>query len=369
MEKERIVTDRKMAHKNGNNRKRTHPSIGLIGIGKVGAVVVHDLLEKYPNIHLNLTSRDPQTLRHLLPDMAQIEIEGKEVPVHETLERITVFETINGYVISPDQERKTLFDSDIIIVMARDRKGAKQANYFEDRTDEFALNKELIDTVLGPRLEPYSKKEGIVGVLTNPPELTSERLSQVSGIPRNRIVGITNSSTIRFRDAITRVIREDPRYKDKKLDLEEAVVIGEHGPTMVPVYSKGYVGAQSLTEIPGLNSIKIRRRIKNEIKEKPNISQAADVSAKNVYTPAKAVIETIDALLTGREMPMSAYDGECFITNMTHSVISEQTGRILCVTPNSRFLAKGGISSGEKRLYDRSKQVILEKMKQYKLIT
>ena len=243
------------------NGKEEKTKIGLIGVGKVGSLVLHDLLER-STAEFYITSGNPQILKFLLPDIATIEKDGEEVPIQETLKRITVFETINGYVIE-NCERKSLLDSDIIVIAAKSKqRGVNAVNYPRNRDEEFILNEKL-------------------GVFTNPPGLTCEKLAHCSGIPKNRFVGITSSSTLRFRDIVARVIEENEKFKNKQLNLEEAVVIGDHGSSMVPIYSKVFIGKERFNDLPELQYA--FRKIRKAIKEDPNKSQAANASAKQLY--------------------------------------------------------------------------------------
>ncbi len=339
--------------KNGKCERKLE--LGIIGVGKVGSLVVNQLLKKYPDININLNSRDDRYLRLLLPDMAKIEIDGREIPTNQTLSRLRVYETVDGKVTVGDS-KKRLLDSDIIILAARKYREA----YFKERSEEYLYNKELIDDI-GRRLEGFT---GVLVDLTNPLELTCERLAQISKIPREKIVGVAYSSTIRFRDALQSEIKKNSEFRNKKINLENAVVIGEHGANMVPIYHGVIIGDKRLSQIP--NTENMRRRIRKAVKKVPAESQSGDTSAKNIFVPSMAVVYTIEALLEGYQLPMSSFDGDCFITNKTRSVSLE--GKIERIEPIKKFLEKGSISNSERIKYKKAKEEIIKKLKKVGLI-
>jgi malate dehydrogenase len=131
-------------------------------------------------------------------------------------------------------------------------------------------------------------------IVTNPVDIMTYIAYKESGFPRNRVFGMGNIlDTLRFRSYIARelnVSREDTR----------ALVIGEHGDSMVP-----------LTEYACVSGIHISHLLTEEQIENvvhQTITSGADViklKGSTVYAPAAVIAIMADAVLRGRNRVMS----------------------------------------------------------------
>ena len=139
-------------------------------------------------------------------------------------------------------------------------------------------------------------------IVTNPVDVMTYVAFQESGFPRCCLFGMGNIlDTMRFRTYIANEIgvsREDTR----------ALVIGEHGDSMVP-----------LCEFASVSGIPITNFLTDEQIEKIEhltVTSGADViklKGSTIYAPAAVIAITADAIVTGRNRVMSVstcLDGE-----------------------------------------------------------
>lgn len=85
--------------------------------------------------------------------------------------------------------------------------------------------------------------DAVVIVVSNPLDEMTALFQQVSGFPRERVMGQAGMlDTARFQDKVATALDVSP------LDVE-AITLGSHGDTMVPVPSQVTVGGKPLTEV------------------------------------------------------------------------------------------------------------------------
>jgi malate dehydrogenase len=131
-------------------------------------------------------------------------------------------------------------------------------------------------------------------VVTNPVDIMTHLAFRESGFARSRVFGMGNLlDTLRFRSRIAmelNVSREDVR----------ALVIGEHGDSMVPLVEFAAVSGIPITHL--LDEQQIERIVKS------TISSGADVinlKGSTNYAPGAVIAIMADALLRGRNRVLS----------------------------------------------------------------
>jgi malate dehydrogenase len=149
-------------------------------------------------------------------------------------------------------------------------------------------------------------------MVTNPVDIMTYIAFKESDFPRNRLFGMGNIlDTMRFRTYIANeldVSREDA----------SALVIGEHGDSMVPLVEYASVSGIPITEL--LTEEQIEKIVHL------TVTSGADViklKGSTVYAPASAIAITADAILTGRNRVMSVstcLNGEYGFTNISIGV-------------------------------------------------
>lgn len=130
---------------------------------------------------------------------------------------------------------KDCSNADIVVITA----GAAQKPN-ETRLDLIKKNafiiKEIVQQVLA------SGFKGIFLIATNPVDVLTHYVKEITGFPSNKVIGSgTSLDTARLRNAIGDKIGVDPR------DVQ-VYVLGEHGDTQFPVWSHAYIGGLDLKE-------------------------------------------------------------------------------------------------------------------------
>ncbi len=133
-------------------------------------------------------------------------------------------------------------DADLVVITA----GANQAPG-ETRLDLVGKNVAIFKKIVGSIME--SGFDGIILVATNPVDILSYVTWQLSGLPKERVIGSgTILDTARFRYLLSDYFKVDSRNV-------HAYIMGEHGDTELPVWSHAQIGSVSVQKFLGLNSI------------------------------------------------------------------------------------------------------------------
>jgi len=133
-------------------------------------------------------------------------------------------------------------ESDMIIITAGLRRKPD-----EPRLALINRNVELFLDILGQVTAAGLKREAILLVVSNPVDVLTYLALRRLDLPSGQVIGLgTQLDTARFRSLIA-----------EKLDLPptqvSALILGEHGDSMVPIWSAAQVGGLPLERFPGWN--------------------------------------------------------------------------------------------------------------------
>ena len=144
--------------------------------------------------------------------------------------------------------------------------------------------------------------DAVMIVVTNPLDHMTTLAAEVSGFPRRRVMGQAgNLDTARFAHFIAEAAGADI------LEVE-ALTLGSHGETMVPVPSQCSVGGTPLTEVLDAATIdQLVERTRNGGAEIVALLR----SGSAYYAPSSAAAKMVRAVLTdsGEQMPVCAWLG------------------------------------------------------------
>jgi malate dehydrogenase len=243
--------------------------ITIIGAGKVGSAAAFEIL-RYKISDVVLIDNNENQAKGEALDMMQaapaIEFDGK---------------------IRGTSDFKHMQGSELVIVTAGLGRKPNMT-----RSDLMNTNAKIIKSIMKEvtRYAPDCK----LMIVTNPVDIMTYIAFQETGFPRSRLFGMGNIlDTMRFRTYIAnelKVSREDT----------SALVIGEHGDSMVP-----------LVEYASVSGVPITNLLTKEQIEKIvhfTITSGADVirlKGSTVYAPAAVIAIMADAILTGRNRVMS----------------------------------------------------------------
>jgi L-lactate dehydrogenase len=152
---------------------------------------------------------------------------------------------LHGASISADQRiRATTYEaipeSDVVCITAGLRRKPD-----ESRLDLINRNVELFLSILSSVKAAGLRKDAIILVVSNPVDVLTYLATAQLGLPSGQVIGLgTVLDTARFRSLIAEALKL-PATQVK------ALILGEHGDSMVPVWSSAQAAGLPLEKFPG----------------------------------------------------------------------------------------------------------------------
>jgi L-lactate dehydrogenase len=169
----------------------------------------------------------------------------------------------------------------------------------ESRLDLINRNVALFLGILESLRSAGLKKEAIILVVSNPVDILTQLAVEKSGLPESQVLGLgTALDTSRFSSLIASAL---------KLPATQvrAMILGEHGDTMVPIWSSATVGGFPLLKFPGVTPT-----FQTQLFERTQKSGAEVISRKGGagYAVGVAIREVIDSIALDRRriLPVSS---------------------------------------------------------------
>jgi len=261
--------------------------ISIIGAGKVGSAAAFDIL------------------RYRLGDVVLVDI-AENLAKGEALDMMQAAPAIefDGKVQGTNDYSKIEGSEVVIIVAGLSRKPGMT------RIDLMNKNGSLVRSIVKEVVKhaPACK----LMVVTNPVDIMTYVAYRESGFERNRVFGMGNIlDTLRFRSYIAQelnVSREDVR----------ALVIGEHGDSMVPLVEYASVSGIPVTQL--LQKRQIQKIVNQTV---TSGSDVIKLKGSTTYAPAAVIAIMTDAILRGRNRVMGAstyLDGEYGLSDVSIGV-------------------------------------------------
>lgn len=123
-------------------------------------------------------------------------------------------------------------DSDVVCITAGLRRKPD-----ESRLDLINRNTDLFVSILDQVKAAGLKSSAIVLVVSNPVDILTYVAAQRLGLPAQQVIGLgTQLDTIRFCSLISEAMKLPPTQT-------KALILGEHGDSMVPIWSSAAVGS------------------------------------------------------------------------------------------------------------------------------
>ncbi len=251
--------------------------ISIIGAGRVGSTAAFDILKD----HIDDV---------LLVDVFEELAKGEALDMMQAAPGIEFDGRIRG-----TKDFSEIKDSELVIVVA-----GKARKPDQTRTDLMNNNAKIIRSIVKD-IAKYAPDCKLM-IVTNPVDIMTYIARKESGLPANHVFGMGNIlDTQRFRTYIAQelnVSREDTN----------ALVIGEHGDTMVPLAEYA-----SISGIP-ITTLLTKEQINKIIQQ--TITSGADViklKGATIYAPSVAIATMADAVIHDRNRVISVStcpDGE-----------------------------------------------------------
>lgn len=169
------------------------------------------------------------------------------VDVNQELCEGQALDLLHGASILADQkitsgDMKSAGDSDCIVITAGLRRKPE-----ESRLDLISRNVTLFRGILA-ELKPTIRKDAIVFVVSNPVDVLTYLAIKELGLPASQVIGLgTVLDTTRLRSMLAQRLDVPPTQVD-------VTIFGEHGDSMVPIWSAAQIAGLPLEKYPGVNS-------------------------------------------------------------------------------------------------------------------
>ena len=170
------------------------------------------------------------------------------------------------------------------------------------RDDLLLTNMKIVTSVV-EEVVKYSP-DCIILPVTNPLDAMAQRAFQVSGFPKNRVVGMAGIlDTARFRTFLAEEL-------NVSVNSIEAYVLGGHGDTMVPVVGSTTVGGTPVSKL-------IAKERLDEIVQRTRDGGAEIINylktGSAYYAPSASIVQMVESILMDKKeiLPCTAYlEGE-----------------------------------------------------------
>lgn len=175
----------------------------------------------------------------------------------------------------------------------------------ESRLDLINRNVDLFVDILANIQKAGHKRDATVLVVSNPVDVLTYLAAAKLDLPPSRVIGLgTQLDTIRFRALIAEKLSAPPTQV-------KALILGEHGDSMVPIWSSATIAGLPLEKFPGWNAHQA-----NELFTRTKGSGAEVIKRKGGagFAVGLAIQEVIEAVALDRRaiLPVSSVQRGCY---------------------------------------------------------
>src|SRR6056297_1616662 len=175
----------------------------------------------------------------------------------------------------------------------------------ESRLDLINRNTDLFMSILADVKKGGLKPDAIVVVVSNPVDILTYLAAQHLGLPANQVIGLgTQLDTIRFCSLIAQQLGTPPTQT-------RALILGEHGDSMVPIWSSAPVAGLPLEKMPGWTPA-----LANQLFTRTRGSGAEVIKRKGGagFAVGIAIRDCIEAIALDRRclLPVSTVQNGCY---------------------------------------------------------
>ncbi|MFV9875540.1 MAG: malate dehydrogenase [Rickettsiales endosymbiont of Dermacentor nuttalli] len=212
----------------------------------------------------------------------------------------------NCGAVSLTSDLSDLSNVNIIVITA----GAKRTNTAETREELAGKNAKIMDNYVAIIANnPYT----LVLIISNPVDFLTQyiinKVSELNGQTKDliaqRVIGVSYIDTMRLQNLIREFLKASyPSIIKPKIS---AIVLGEHGPSMVPISSTATINDKPLSDFA--NTEQIDYITSHTILRGNDIIKLT--GASSVVGPSHAVMHMITNILNNKEilLPCSIWDG------------------------------------------------------------
>lgn len=175
----------------------------------------------------------------------------------------------------------------------------------ESRLDLINRNTDLFVSILNEVQRGGLRSDAIVLVVSNPVDILTYVAADRLGLPSEQVIGLgTQLDTIRFCSLIAEQLKAPPTQT-------RALILGEHGDSMVPIWSSATIGSLPLDKFPGWNP-----SLAGELFARTRGSGAEVIKRKGGagFAVGIAIRDVIEAIALDRRslLPVSTVQSGCY---------------------------------------------------------
>ncbi|MGH1568985.1 MAG: malate dehydrogenase [Nitrosopumilus sp.] len=209
---------------------------------------------------------------------------NKEKAVGEAMDIASAIPSNSKFSIHGTDDYSELSGSDIVVI------AASVGVYQKDRTENMELQVKMIKEI-AQKIKQYCPS-AIILTVSNPLDVLTYFFQKESNLPRFKVIGIASSlDTSRFRYHISETLSVP------QSSISNALVLGEHGGSMVPIFSGVKVGGNPLFSMIDTRD-SITDAVRNYWKTLRNFKSRSQFGiAKNTYDVIESVLHKKEILI------------------------------------------------------------------------
>ena len=243
--------------------------ISIIGIGRVGASIGFLCASNFLDdiVLLNRT---------------------KDKAIGEDIDIVNAIPSHSDISILGTDDYSIIAGSDIVIITA------STGTYTTNRAEIIGTQVQMIKNIAN-QIKKFCPK-AIVLIVSNPLDIMTYFFLKESQFSRNKVIGIASSlDSARFRYLLTK------KLGVKQSAISNAMVLGEHGDTMVPIFSYVKINEKSLSKFIDLHDEKIlTKQVRDYWKS------LRKYKSRSQFGIAKTTFDVIHAILKNNELSIPA---------------------------------------------------------------
>ncbi len=233
-----------------------------------------------------------------------------ELAEGEALDLLHGASVVGGQRIYADDYARAA-DSDLFVITAGLRRKPD-----ESRLDLINRNVALFDGILGSIKSAGFRSDALVFVVSNPVDILTQLAATRLDLPASRVLGLgTMLDTARFRSLIAEQLRQSPTQV-------KALILGEHGDSMVPIWSSATCAGLPLDKFPGFNNT-----LQTQLFTRAKTSGAEVIRRKGGagWAVGLTIAEVVHAITLDRRelLPVSSLQNGCY--GLRHVALSVPT--------------------------------------------
>ena len=219
----------------------------------------------------------------------------KDKAIGESLDIANAIPSSSKFSIRGTDDYAELSGSDIVVI------AASTVSYTKSRTENKKPQVSMIKEI-AEKIKQYCPS-AIVLMISNPPDVLTYFFQKESDFSRFKVIGIASSlDSSRFRYFISE------KLSVPQSSITNAMVLGEHGDTMVPIFSNVTIDGKPLTSI--INDVE-KKYITYDIRS--YWTTLRNYKSRSQFGIAKNAYDVINAIVNAKDLFISAsvvLDGE-----------------------------------------------------------